>query len=135
MIGGGKCGWAESRSFCSLSRASTHPRSADDLPVKPVETLASPLRSFVENHCVGCHDGASKKGGLDLESLAFEPGDARNFAALVKVLDRVNAGEMPPKKSPRPESKEVDSFSRSLASMLSVSEKERVAREGRAVRR
>ena len=109
--------------------------SADDLPVKAADGLASPLRSFIDNQCVGCHDGASKKGGLDLEAIAFEPGDARNFAMWVKVFERVSAGEMPPKKSPRPEPKEVVSFSRSLASALSVAEKERVARDGRATRR
>ncbi len=50
---------------------------ADGPPLNPAEKLASPLRSFIDGHCVACHDGESRKGGLDLDSLAFEPGNTR----------------------------------------------------------
>jgi Protein of unknown function (DUF1592)/Protein of unknown function (DUF1588)/Protein of unknown function (DUF1585)/Protein of unknown function (DUF1587)/Protein of unknown function (DUF1595)/Planctomycete cytochrome C len=108
---------------------------ADGPPLNPTEKLASPLRSFIDGHCVSCHDGESKKGGLDLDTLAFDPANAQNFSRWVKVFGRVSAGEMPPKKSPRPEPKEAESFSRSLASALIAADRERVARDGRAGRR
>ncbi len=101
----------------------------------PADRLAAPLRSFIDGHCVACHDGESKKGGLDLDSLAFEPGEARNFSTWAKVLERVDAGEMPPRKRPRPGPNEAESFSRSLASALAAPGRERVARDGRAGRR
>lgn len=54
--------------------------------------LAQP-RAFLEKHCYGCHDTESKKGGLDLSSLRES-----EFARWVKVHDRIEAGEMPPRK-------------------------------------
>ncbi|MFM7101229.1 MAG: hypothetical protein ACKO3N_08660, partial [Verrucomicrobiota bacterium] len=30
----------------------------------------SSLETFIHQYCVDCHDGAARKGGLDLESLA-----------------------------------------------------------------
>ncbi len=110
-------------------------QGADDPPLDPADKVAAPIRSFIDGHCVACHDAGNKKGGLDLDSIAFEPGDPPNFAKWVKVFERVSAGEMPPKKRPRPEPKEVASFSRSLASALTASERDRVARDGRATRR
>ena len=105
---------------------------ADD---RPADRLPAPARSFVEDHCLGCHSGASRKGGLDLESMAFEPDDSRNFAAWVKVFERVDAGEMPPKKAPRPGAEEAGVFARSLGETLKAAERARVARDGRATRR
>jgi hypothetical protein len=64
--------------------------------------VAAPPAKFFETHCTSCHDADSKAGGLDLTALKFNPTDPDNFARWVKVHDRVAAGEMPPKKKPRP---------------------------------
>ena len=68
------------------------------------DTLASdgPDNAFVVEHCASCHDGASKKGRLDLTALAFAPNDPANLAIWIKVHDRVKAGEMPPRAEERP---------------------------------
>src|SRR5262245_29878676 len=63
--------------------------------------LPAKVDAFIENRCADCHDSDEKKGGLDLTALKFTPDDSRNFAAWVKVYDRVLADEMPPKKKPR----------------------------------
>src|SRR6266542_1437068 len=55
-------------------------------------------RQFLEQYCVECHDADTKKGGLDLTSLKFDPADSTNFSRWVLVHDRVSNGEMPPKK-------------------------------------
>ncbi len=49
-----------------------------------------------------CHDTETKKGGLDLSSLKFDPASPANFEEWVKVYDKVKADEMPPPKKPRP---------------------------------
>ena len=54
--------------------------------------------AFTDDYCSKCHDEVSKKGSLDLTSLEFQPGDPNNFDAWVKVHDRLEAQEMPPKK-------------------------------------
>ena len=56
------------------------------------------LRGFFDQHCLECHDSQVKKGGLDLSELNWTPESRENFDLWVKVHDRVQKGEMPPKK-------------------------------------
>jgi hypothetical protein len=58
---------------------------------------------------------AKQKGGLDLTALPFQPADPDNFARWVKVHDRIAAGEMPPKKKPRPSAADVGAVTKSGA--------------------
>ena len=58
--------------------------------------------------------------------------DAAAFATWVKVHDRVRAGEMPPAKEPRPETKELDAAMCQLADDLTAADMARQRREGRA---
>ena len=95
--------------------------------------LPTAVRTFIEQRCADCHDGETKKGGLDLTDLKFEVNDPRSFAQWVKVHDRVRAGEMPPKK--KPPAAVVDAFTAALASPLIAAEKSRIQREGRATQR
>src|SRR5690242_11973587 len=69
---------------------------------------------FLKNRCFECHDSDSRKGGLDLTALKFEPKLADNFAHWVRIDDRVSAGEMPPKKKPRPEASELKAVTNAL---------------------
>ena len=90
------------------------------------------VQSFLENHCLDCHDGDTQKGDLNLESLGFELGQAESFEKWVLVHDKVEAGEMPPKKKRRPKSDEVAAFLDPLAAALGQADRDRVARAGRA---
>src|SRR3989475_5876939 len=111
----------------SLLFAVAAPGAARDLP------RAS--RQFVEQYCLECHDADTKKGGLDLTALKFEPANSTNFSTWVLVHDRVSNGEMPPKKKARPDSAEAEAFIKSLASSLTEAEQARAAKEGRATQR
>src|SRR5882724_11600667 len=99
------------------------------------EDLPPASKHFVEKHCVECHDADTKKGGLDLTELKFDPANSTNFSKWVLVHDRVSKGEMPPKKKARPEATELEAFTKSLSSALVSVERARMAREGRATRR
>jgi hypothetical protein len=101
--------------------------SADDLPRSG--------RHFLESHCMECHDAETRKGDLDLSGLKFDPANSTNFSRWVLVHDRVMAGEMPPKKKPRPGAGELEAFTKSLTSSLTAVERARMAKEGRATRR
>src|SRR5438552_2868262 len=111
----------------SLLLAVTGPVMAGDVPLAVLQ--------FVENNCVECHDTDTKKGGLDLTALKFDPANLTNFSRWVLVHDRVSNGEMPPKKKPRPEASELEAFTKSLASSLESAEQARMAKEGRATQR
>ena len=91
--------------------------------------------NFAEKYCVSCHDGDTKSGNLDLTSLPFEPNDAANLRHWINVYDRVQAGEMPPKKKARPALNEQNDFVRQLAVSLNAYENQKTAREGRATQR
>jgi mono/diheme cytochrome c family protein len=90
---------------------------------------------FFDQHCSECHY-EDMSGGLDLSVLKFEPGNADNLATWIRLLDRVAAGEMPPKKrKERPAPAEVATFTRHVSSSVTAFEKELTARDGRAMQR
>ncbi|MEO8063635.1 MAG: DUF1592 domain-containing protein [Pseudomonadota bacterium] len=91
--------------------------------------------AFFSRYCADCHYPDSQSGGLDVSDLAFDPGNRDNLATWVRMFDRVNAGEMPPKKKPRPAPADLAVFSQALASSVTAFEKEITARDGRAMQR
>src|SRR6266498_310382 len=110
-----------------LASASAAAAAAADLPPG--------VGKFVERHCSECHDAETKKGGLDLTGLKFDLANPTNFSTWVTVHDRVEHGEMPPKKKARPEPAELESFTEALSSALVSAEQAREALEGRATQR
>jgi mono/diheme cytochrome c family protein len=101
---------------------------ADDAPT----SAAAP---FFDQYCGECHY-EDANGGLDLTVLEFEPGNRDNFATWVRMVDRVMAGEMPPKKrKERPAPADVAMFTGKVSSALTAFEREVTAREGRAIQR
>jgi hypothetical protein len=99
------------------------------------DPLPPDLRTFLQEHCADCHDDASRKAGLNLLGLDYLPGAETNFALWVRVHDRVEAGEMPPKNKPRPDSEGLASFLGNLAGTLKTSERAIIERNGRAMQR
>ena len=86
---------------------------------------------FLTKHCTECHDKDSKKGSLDLTSLPPATSSAESFARWVKIHDRIESGEMPPKKKARPAPAEVLAVTRALAATLVAAERTRLASEPR----
>ncbi len=63
--------------------------------------LPQGLGRAITAHCLSCHDGTTKKGGLDLEALVAyglpsDAADPSSFRSWVRIHDRVRDGEMPP---------------------------------------
>jgi hypothetical protein len=55
---------------------------------------------LLENHCLDCHDSATKEANIDLESLSMNVAEDMATAELwSKVLGALNSGEMPPEDS------------------------------------
>jgi hypothetical protein len=91
--------------------------------------------TVIETYCAGCHDDIEKKGGLDLTALKFEPADRENFLHWIKVHDRLDAGEMPPKGKKRPAPEEMRALVTALETTLTDADRAAIAREGRATQR
>ena len=82
-------------------------------------------QDFFEKHCYDCHDATDKKGNLDLTALKPTFSDAESFAMWVKVHDRIESGEMPPKKKARPPTKDAAVMTKWLRDSLVVAERAR----------
>jgi hypothetical protein len=103
--------------------------------VKPVMSDKLTTADFTEKYCAGCHNDVDKEGGFDITALAFAPEDPANFQRWVKVYDRLQAGEMPPKEKKRPDPSDLEAFLGGLASSLTTHEQAASAEVGRAIRR
>jgi hypothetical protein len=60
------------------------------------------VKPLVEASCIDCHD-ADTETPLNFEKIGHDLSDAATFRQWVKVFDRVDKGEMPPKKKKRPD--------------------------------
>jgi hypothetical protein len=63
-------------------------------------------REFLEAHCYDCHDADTQKGKFRMDNLAaLDPAEAAKKWG--RILSRLEAGEMPPPKKPRPPQSQV----------------------------
>jgi len=90
------------------------------------------VQPFLDQHCMDCHDGEMKKGGLDLSALSTDGADAAAMKKWVRVFDRVAAGEMPPAKKEQPKAEDTRSFMTALGGDLSAKD---AAQKGTVLRR
>jgi hypothetical protein len=93
------------------------------------------VSAFTDRHCSACHNDVDREGGLDLTTLAYDPAGPENFETWVKVHDKLQAGEMPPRGERRPSPADLRRFLSRLESGLVTHERERIAGQGRALQR
>lgn len=96
---------------------------------------AADLNTFLEQHCTDCHDQTTQKGGLNLESLRWEPQDRKLFQTWIRVHDRIASGEMPPKKRDRPPEADRREALSVLDERLHRADSAYVAKRGRSLYR
>lgn len=82
-------------SSSSLGLLAQGTRAADARPPEVVH-------SFVERNCLSCHDKDTKKGNLDLESVALAP-TGQQSEVWEKVARRLRTRQMPPPDKKRPD--------------------------------
>lgn len=82
---------------------SPRPALAALFALLPALSLAAPDWKTVEPmlaaKCYSCHGGEKTKGEVDLKALAADPKIDEQFELWHRVLDTLESGEMPPKKS------------------------------------
>lgn len=97
--------------------------------------LGGKLEPMFDQHCYDCHDADAKKGGLDLAALKWKPDDMENLQQWTKVFDKVERGEMPPKKKERPPAEVSSTFLKTLHDELHTFSRHKQESEGRVVYR
>ena len=85
---------------------------------------AAPLQTFFVKHCVECHDAETQRGKFRIDQLdKLKPSDAARSWG--RILARLEAGEMPPAKKPRPARDELHSTLAGLKTSLAEEAKTR----------
>jgi hypothetical protein len=79
--------------------------------------------ALLENYCLDCHDSGTQKGKVDLEKLSFEVTTIQQAELWQKVLNALNAGEMPPEKKRQPKNEEKADFLDDLAQTMVLARK------------
>ncbi|HSU68869.1 MAG TPA: c-type cytochrome domain-containing protein, partial [Tepidisphaeraceae bacterium] len=78
--------------------------AAQPLAASGLQTI---VRPFFEQHCVKCHGEKKQKGELRVDNLAIDFDSPKAMANWMEIMSRMNSGEMPPEKQPRPDANDV----------------------------
>lgn len=100
---------------------------------KPV-SISKNVSAFVSERCMDCHDDATRKGDVSLESL----GDAVTDASAVgwlRALEQIERGTMPPPKKKQPTNEERQEAVLALESTLASFAQNRPVRDTAVLRR
>ena len=131
------CKWIEIWVGVGISLASAAaaaPPVAADL-VAEVKVFDGQFRPLLTAHCVACHSGEKPKGNLRLDSLGLDLTDTAVREHWADVVERLRAGEMPPKEKPRPPEKEIQALMEWLAPRVKAADAAARAAQGRVVLR
>ena len=93
------------------------------------------IRPLLDRHCVSCHRGDKPKGKLRLDNLTADFADAPTLARWATVIERLEAGEMPPEGEPRPPEQDLRALSDWIAPRVAAASAAARATRGRTVLR
>jgi mono/diheme cytochrome c family protein len=91
------------------------------------------LKPFFEQYCVKCHGEDKQKGDLRLDTLPLDFVNAGVAGHWTDVMDRLNAGEMPPKKQKQPSPDEKAKVAEWITGQLTEAEAARQVAIGEKV--
>ena len=94
--------------------------------VGPVAVMPAQHRRLFEQHCFKCHNAETQEGSVRLDDLPLEISDVRTAERWQKVLNVLNAGEMPPQDESQPEAGAKADFLDALANVMVVARKRSV---------
>jgi len=104
------------------------------LPLKAAGD-AEPVHHFLATYCNDCHGAEKQKGDRRFDQLALPVSQVDTLTELKDILDQINLGEMPPKKSKQPTSKEQKAFIEQLTKALTQGRKTLASTGGSTVLR
>ena len=86
---------------------------------------AEPFEGFLQKHCIACHGPKKTKGDLRLDQLSRDFKSGVDGQVWAEVVEKINAGEMPPEDEAQPTADEIGKVIAQLDVRI---------REGRAAR-
>ena len=105
----------------SLSAAAepAAPGAAKSSVIAPAELVSGQVKPLLAKYCFECHSGMKAKAGLDLSRVADDLSIIRDRKLWGRLVEYVEAGDMPPEGKPQPTQAEVDSLTHSIEEVLS----------------
>ena len=89
------------------------------------------VQVYLETHCLKCHDADVQKGDFRIDTLSTKVGH-ENTPQWIEIMERINSGEMPPKKEKvKPTAEESAKTVEWIASRMKEGESARMAARGR----
>lgn len=79
---------------------------------------AAPFEAFLEKHCINCHGPDKKKGDLRIDQLSRDFKAGLDTHRWHEVMEKINAGEMPPSDEPQPTQQEIAAFIPQLDALM-----------------
>ena len=86
-------------------------------------TIPESIGSFMKTHCYRCHGAETQEADLSLHDLARVIGDSADALNWQDILDKLNAGEMPPEDEPQPSKEELAKVVGDLTESLQAAQK------------
>ena len=80
---------------------------------------ASPRIEFLQQYCIDCHGAEKQKGDYRFDTLTTDLSDIETLETWQNILDQLNLGEMPPRKSLQPSKEEWSPVVHQLTEELS----------------
>ena len=105
-------------------------QSADSPAQTPSQadiTFEKVVQPFFANNCYTCHNDERQTGDLSLETFKTAALLSRDRATMKMILDKLNAGAMPPPKMPRPKPEDVKAVTQWLSHQLATEPEKRAA--------
>jgi hypothetical protein len=68
---------------------------------------AEPFEGFLQKHCIDCHGPKKSKGDLRLDQLSRDFKSGTDGQVWAEVVEKINAGEMPPENETQPTADEI----------------------------
>ena len=74
--------------------------------------------TFLESHCLECHDAETSKGDVSMEGIVLKIDSAEAAGIWNRVLEQMVFRQMPPQKKPRPDEQTLEQFVRTIEKKL-----------------
>jgi mono/diheme cytochrome c family protein len=105
-------------------------------PTADAKLFDDQFRPLLVRYCIACHGGGNKpKGKFRVDKLTTDFADAATRAHWSAVIERLEAGEMPPKGKPRPTVQDVQALTGWLVPRVAAADAAAQAAQGRVVLR
>ena len=83
-------------------------------------TFEKVIQPFFANNCYTCHNDERQTGDLSLETFKTAASLSRDRATMKMILNKLNAGLMPPPKMPRPKPEDIKAVTQWLSQQLAI---------------